>query len=460
MNKTNLTIYNRSLYLLICLGWLTAISCKKFVEITPPAQQVTTAQLFSDSATAMGVLNGVYMQMSNLGDFSFGMTENMGLYADELDITTGDLQMGQFYQSDVLYDNYTVGGTWSDAYQYIYASNLCIERAAQSSIFSSAAKDLLMGESKFLRALSYYYLVRLFGDIPLVLSSDYRVSASIGRTAQAQVLTQIVSDLQDAENLLSSDYPGTEPVWANKWAAAALLARVYLYQKDWPNAEKEASNVIGSGKYALQTNLNNVFLKDNEEAIWQLMPTDGSAMYEGFYFIPGDAVTLPNYPMTISILNAFEPGDQRRQAWVDSTIIGGQAYYYPYKYKTTGSTPSTEYYTLLRLGEQYLIRSEAGAEQGKLASAAQDLNMIRSRAGLPPATASDQASLLQAIYHERQVELFAENGQRWFDLQRTGMADSVLKVLKPQTWKKTAVLLPIPVNELKSNPLLTQNEGY
>jgi hypothetical protein len=436
------------------------ISCKKFVAISPPADQSSAATLFSDSSTAIGALMGVYISIVGDGTLTYQASIDLGLYADELSLTTSNLNLQQASQSALLPDNSTMGYFWSSPYKFIYLANICIENGTGSSPLSDATKAQLTGESKFLRAFCYFQLVRLYGDVPLVLTTDYQSNASMPRAPQAQVTAQIISDLKDAKSLLGNDYPGTESVRANKWAASALLARVYLYQKDWADAESEANGVIQSGMYTLETDLHNVFVKDNGEAILQLMPRDGYPMYEGQSFIPGSPGTRPSYPLTTNLLNAFEPNDGRRQVWVDSTIVGGQAYYYPYKYKTTSVIPATEYYTILRLSEQYLIRAEAGAEQKELETAAQDLNKIRARAGLPPTTAGDQASLIQAIYKERQVELFAEDGQRWFDLQRTGTADSVLKPLKPQTWKSTAVLFPIPLTEIQTNPFLTQNLGY
>jgi len=106
-----------------------------------------------------------------------------------------------------------------------------------------------------------------------------------------------------------------------------------------------------------------------------------------------------------------------------------------------------------------LIRAEAEAWQNQLTAAATDLNTVRGRAGLMPTTATDQAGLLAAIAHERQVEFFTEWGQRWFDLKRTGAINATLGSLKP-TWTADASLLPIPLNEIEADPNLTQNPGY
>jgi hypothetical protein len=114
----------------------------------------------------------------------------------------------------------------------------------------------------------------------------------------------------------------------------------------------------------------------------------------------------------------------------------------------------------LRLAEQYLIRGEARAHQNNVQGAQEDLNIIRSRAGLGATTANDESSLLAVIETERQVELFAEWGHRWFDLKRTGRADAVLSLEKAPNWQSTDRLYPIPFEEIKINPSLTQNPGY
>jgi hypothetical protein len=162
-------------------------------------------------------------------------------------------------------------------------------------------------------------------------------------------------------------------------------------------------------------------------------------------------------------LQAFEPGDLRRSEWVDSIIVGSNTYYYPFKYKIKSGSTLTEYSMVLRLGEQWLIRAEARAQQGDSAGARSDLDMIRSRAGLAPTTATTRSDLLTAILHERQVELFTEWGHRWFDLKRTGNVDAVMQVvtqLKGGNWDTNSQLFPIPRSEITVNQNLTQNPSY
>lgn len=136
----------------------------------------------------------------------------------------------------------------------------------------------------------------------------------------------------------------------------------------------------------------------------------------------------------------------------------GADYYYPFKYKQ--KRPSkTEEYSIIRLAEVYLIRAEANAKSNHLLEALSDLNTIRIRAGLPEITTQSQEEVLLAIEKERQVELFCEWGNRWFDLIRTGRAAIVLSAGKPN-WNSSAVRYPIPQSEIDANRSLTQNDGY
>ena len=153
-----------------------------------------------------------------------------------------------------------------------------------------------------------------------------------------------------------------------------------------------------------------------------------------------------------------------------SGTLPARTFYFPYKYKAF--TPNIEGMVVFRLAELYLIRAEARAQQGMLTgnnSAVADLNTIRARAAgttvgvLPPIAVTSKEDILAAIAHERQVELFTEWGNRWFDLKRTGMADVVMSVVAPQkgaTWNTDWQLLPIPQNEIIANPKLEQNNGY
>jgi hypothetical protein len=178
------------------------------------------------------------------------------------------------------------------------------------------------------------------------------------------------------------------------------------------------------------------------------------------YFVPGYPGANLNYLLTTPLLNAFEAGDQRLQNWVGSKVVNGNTLYYPYKYKNvSASTTPTEDQMVLRLGELYLIRAEAAAHLNKLTQALADIDTIRTRAGLGASTATSQTAILNAVMHERQVELFCEWGNRWFDLKRTGTAAAVLGAEKTG-FTANAALYPVPQSQILVDNLLTQNPGY
>ncbi len=162
-------------------------------------------------------------------------------------------------------------------------------------------------------------------------------------------------------------------------------------------------------------------------------------------------------------MNAFEAGDLRRKNWVDSSVVDGNVYYFPFKYKVNYNPTILEDIMVLRISEQYLIRAEARAHKNlELTGAVNDLNIVRQRAGLPALSDNlSQDEILAATMKERRVELFTEWGNRWLDLKRSNMADSVLSAEKGQSWQSTDTLYPIPFNEIQTNVYLKhKNPGY
>lgn len=482
--------------LLLCF-LLVQSSCKKWLEVPVPELTTSIAGVYTTDATAASVLTGIYANMSNLNstDFIYGpgstlttMSVFPSLSADELTLYTYytvDYNSYNQYYTNALVSTYGPSGRfasveyWNLLYPIIFTCNSAIEGLNSSSGLTPAVKQQLLGEAKFMRAFCYFYLVNLYGPVPLATSTDWKVNAALPRAPIAQVNQQIVADLKDAENLLSENYLNGDALTTasrgryrpTKWAAAALLAREYLYTKDWTNAEAQSSIVIGNTVFGLDdaTSPYGTFSAFGVEPIWQLQTvntTPYSNTGEGSYF------NLPSYGpnstnnvyLSNALVNSFEPGDLRKTGWVDSVTVGTTTYYFPYKYKLTGNAPySLEAEVMLRLGEQYLIRAEARAELGNIAGAQADINMIRTRAGLPNTTAADQPSLLSAVMQERRVELFTEWGHRWLDLKRTGTVDAVMSVaapLKGGTWNTDWQWYPIPATELTAAPQLKQNAGY
>jgi hypothetical protein len=447
---------------LLLIVLFTLISCKKFVQVDTPVGQVVSRAVFADDKTALATLNGLYSKMvaSNNMLFNGATTIYTGLSSDELSFPGTTTNQLEIFQNSISSTNSLIANNlWNLAYDHIYHANAILEGLSSSNSVSDSLKTQISSEARFVRALCYFYLSNLFGDIPLINSTSYATNASKPRTPVAQVNSQIVEDLQYARDHLTQSYPVNGRWRPNKWAATSVLSRVYLYMKNWSQAESLASEVINIGTYSLVSNLNNVFLAGSTEAIWQLLPVNPSFnTYEGFNFIPSSATVRPPYLVTASLLNAFEPGDARKTSWLKSNLVSGTTYYYPYKYKVRLNSTITEHYMFVRLAELYLIRAEARTMQSNFNSAQSDLNKIRNRAGLANSNANGQSSLLQAIEQERRVEFMFEWGHRWFDLKRTNRANAILGN-KPG-WQSTDLLYPIPYSELQLNPFLNQNPGY
>jgi len=433
-------------------------SCKKFVDIPNPPDKIISAEVFTDDAKASSAVTGIYGSLINGSTgFANGLsTVFAGLSSSELNRFNPSVNEQEFLESQLSPSNSTVQTFWTNAYQHIYYTNACLEGLQQSNGVSVSVRKQLMAECRFVRAFCYFYLVNLFGDIPLVLSTDYHLNSVLPRTPTPDIYRQVIADLKEAKDALPVSYITTEKVRPNKWAAASLLARVYLYQRDWQKAEAEADEVINSGLYSPLPSLQAVFLKNSKEAIWQLLPKNGFVP-EVTQIIP--MASTPRVILPSSVMQSFVSGDQRRTRWVDSITYQAVRYYYPGKYKATTASNS-EYYMVLRLAEQYLIRAEARIYLNNLIGTISDINIIRSRAGLPGLSASlTQPELITALENERKTELFAEWGHRWLDLKRTDRATAVLGPVRPG-WQPTDVLYPIPLNEILTNPALTQNAGY
>ncbi len=446
------------------------VSCESFVEVAPPRTQYVSSSAYADDPSAVSAIRGIYNDMVFGGGFASGQPTGLTMLAS---LSSDDMKSyasthDEFYTNTIIPTNTMVlNNVWGGSYKTIYYCNAALEGLSTASSVSPATRQQLQGEAKFLRAFTYFYLVNLFGDVPLIMTTDYKANAICARLPKAQVLQQIVVDLSDAQGLLAKDYQFTagERVRATSWAATSMLARVSAYTADWAQAESYSTQVINNTSlYKIVTDLNSVFLKNSTEAIWQLMPVSPTAnTYEGAAFVPASATSLPTYAaMTDQLVNSFQSGDRRKTNWTGTQTVSGVTFSYPFKYKVFRSgQPVTEYSMVIRLAEMYLIRAEARAMQNRFVEAAADINVIRSRAGLSNLAApSTLASAMSAIEQERRSELFSEWGHRWLDLKRWNRATQVLGPVKP-LWNPNAALYPVPQLELATNTnLQPQNPGY
>lgn len=451
------------IYVIFSIFAIGTIGCESFVEVDPPKNSVVSETVFEDSATVESALANIYVKMRQQGLVSgnFSLSISMGIYADELDYfgTTPDIL--KLYGHNVLASDGKVLVWWNHAYNLIYAANDIIEGVGNSPLLNDEDKNWFIGQALFVRAYIHSLLVSLYGDVPYITTTDYTKNNSASRLPVNEVYQKMIDDLNNASSLLLGIETGGNHILPSQEAVNALLARLYLYSENWAMAETMSTKLIDN--FQLEA-IDNVFLKGSSETIWQLELGDNPVnTYDALQLIIS-AIPTQGVALTDDLITAFETGDLRYTSWTESITSsdGLTILNYAHKYKATHNTTtiSEEYPIIFRLGEQYLIRAEARIHLGNIIGAEEDINTIRNRAGLGNTMANDKTTLLEAILHERRIELFTEQGHRWFDLKRTEKASEVLSLLKAG-WRNTDLLLPIPESELGLNSnLLPQNSGY
>ena len=457
--------------------WL-CIACESYVEIEPPTNKMVTETVFSNEETAIAAVTGIFNELFN-SDFSNGYTNSItvlaGMSPDTFKTTDiNDDRYGPFQKNEISPsespDSSSNLSLWSSAYNVIYMCNSVLEGLNGNIHISEDTSKILEGKVLFVRAFTYFYLVNLYGDVPMILGTDYRQNANAKRQPKEKVWDQMTTDLDTALRLLNgySEYKDDERTDVNLFVVQALRARVYLYDKDWRQAETTSTNIIEkSSLFQILNDPNQISVMNNKEAIWQISPLGGlgggiyfTYTYEGYYLSRG--INSSQIKLSEDFINSFQENDKRLSNWIGYN--DERNFFYPYKYKDGKSWQNvSEYSMVLRLAEQYLIRAEARAMQGNLQKAIADVDVIRHRAGLDLISDSNptvgQEELLKIIMEERKKELFSEWGHRWFDLKRTGKAKEILSHLKP-LWEPTDIYYPIPNEERAKNPNLSQNDGY
>jgi starch-binding outer membrane protein, SusD/RagB family len=476
---------------IVILCMTISISCKKMIEVDGPPTSINEENVFKNDATAIALITGVYINMSNDNiDFLNGtsrITFYPALSADELSVSSNSIsdEVIGFYQNNIKSDQISIN-FYEKSYKAIYTVNAALDGLTKSASITQAVKNQLLGEAYFIRAFYYFNLTNMFGGVPLIVNTDYSQTLSLSKASVSDVYAQIRADLMTAQGLLNPEYltgsllqNTTERVRPNKFTATALLARLYLYMKEYANAEVEATKVIDHKVFYDTIPLSEMFQKNSKETIWAIQPVGIDANRntgEGMlWLIPEtgfDGTRL--YYLDKEFLKVFETGDLRRKIWIDSILLQGTYYKFSAKYKVGQvNTPTVEYPIILRLAEQYLIRAEARIQQDKVAEGIADLNVLRMRSTDAAAPIDQQLKRLQTsiskdaaityVLHERQVELFTEWGHRWLDLRRSGTIDAVMAaaaVRKGGIWNSNKALYPFPFTQLQSNSNLVQNPGY
>jgi len=466
----------------------SAFSCKDFLALTPD-YQISDQTFYKSQNDFETALTGVYATFRGLFSTSpvLYMTE---LTTDNTEIqwsspSTDEMQMDQ---NAVTSTNGFVQSVGSNCLYTISRSNAILNRIDAVN-FDQTAKNRIKGEAKFLRAYAYFYLVRLYGNVPIItqtFSSPAQVSsADLALKPAADVYKAILADLTEAETLLPATL-NTDKTRASAATVKALLGKVYLTQKNYDLAATKLKEVIDAKSYSLVPNYQTLFTNGNNnlaESIFEIQYVSGRSMGNNYSAIFTPAITSMaiftnnlqgsgRITPTLDLFRAYEASDARKAVSVNDsvTLIGGRKSYSRYglkfvDFRAIDLSDGSVTFIPLRYADVVLMYAEVLNEQGKTADALPYINLVRTRAKLPNLASSSQADVRLALEKERQVEFLYE-GHRWFDLVRTGRAQAVMNAhyanLKLSfKLDDFELIFPIPQNEVDLNPtVVKQNPGY
>lgn len=464
---------------LLMLVLVMASSCQKsFIEDVTSPDRIPVDNYYTSQANFNAALTGIYGTLRARYDNFWNLAE---LPSDNTTQVLGNVNEETFSWNT---SETIVQTTWLGYYATIAASNIFLEKIKDFQM-DDKLKARWIAEARFIRGMMYFDLVRIYGGVPLVLKSLTDEEAySYLRESDVNVYKQIEKDLSDAAIDLPVKYTANNDIGrATKGAALGMLAKVYLTQKKYGDVVAVLKDVITPNatgiSYSLLNNYADIFSTANEnnaEILFSVQYTkgianEGSNFTRNFY--PANSTILTSLTGiglnqgTPNLFNAFEAGDQRKAATIKDFVSGKTTSYYTLKYidQPLAQNQGESNWIVLRYSDVLLMQAEALNELDD-PTAIDYLNQVRRRAVLGNKSFSNKENLRLDIEKERRVELCFE-GQRWFDLIRTGRMVTVVKAqltADKMTYASnvtaTRALFPIPFRERTLNTNLTQNDGY
>ena len=476
-------------HIIISLIALLGSGCEKQLELAPKGVQ-NYDNYYQSEDDAIAAVNAVYdvLGFVNMYNSSLWLVQDIGSDDCFVNEKLDDPNLRQIDQYDVQSTNIYLTGIWQESYEGIHRANVAIQKIPDIKMDENL-KARLVGESKFLRALFYFNLVRLFGDVPLVeVPKPNLQDYLLPRTSAEDVYTSvIIPGFTDASKTLPASYNATDKGRATKGAALGMLADVYLTRQQWDLAAQNAKAVMDLGVYGLWDDYADNFKVANyngKESVFEVQfygevsSENSRIVISGlpsiFAFPAGVEIMLP----TQDLLNTFEEGDYRKDVtFFDSYDYFGHNTFYPHIWKhwdqaafppkETGRTGAN--FQVMRYAQVLLMYAEAlnEANSGPTPEAYAAVNQVRARARhgnpdvLPDLAGLSQDEFRAAVLREKRCETVNE-GQRWFDLVRTGRLVERVKAAKgakssPESFN---MLFPVPQHERDIDPKLTQNNGY
>ncbi|WP_183572948.1 RagB/SusD family nutrient uptake outer membrane protein [Mucilaginibacter sp. X5P1] len=452
----------------IAASLLIMSSCAKLNQISPTAVQAS--QLFKDSTGLSSAVTGMYSTLEVQDYYGANYPMMCDLNSDN-GVAGGynNTSLNEFGAYSVTSSNIFIQDTYVAIYKTIAAANAIIAGESTVKGASQAYLDAVKGQALTLRAMGHFDLLRAFGyhwdltssyGIPVVTTVQTSTSV-VPRSTVAATYTAIINDLLQAATLLKTN-TDRNPNYVNPAIVNALLARVYLYKKDYSDAAKYATLVINDGAFSLldKNNFTEIYTsKNSKESVFEL-PFDQQNQSEynaTTYARPDAASTEVLFLLNPDLQSFFESrsGDLRYNL-VDTTNPNG--YLRTLKYSSDIKQKDNSAY-VIRIAEMYMIRAEALGRTKGLA----DMNLIRTNRGLTALTAADvpdNDTYAQAVADEDRAE-FNFEGHRYFDLARLGQVVNVLQPLTSTTITSANSCFPIPLREISAtNGVVIQNPGY
>jgi hypothetical protein len=451
-------------------------SCSDNLDIVPITQK-SADNFYSSETEIESAITGIYAILQNGGLYGLdiiGVGEVPGEDSFE-EIAANDA--GRFGQLDDFSTNAAndlVSNIWRQSYRGIQRANVVLNRIDPIEYAKPQTKLQRIGEVKFIRALLYFNLVRLYGDVPLVLEETTNPSSFFGkgRSASKDIYSQIEKDLNDAIQNLDAVKVYGRPA---KGAALALLADVQMNQGNYQGAVANLGTVVNSNTYKLMPATDKIFGVANEKNAEVLFEVIFQAGLDGnregspaaTQFRPSGVTGNAkghNLPFT-AFVNKYEATDSRKKDYVGVNTAKNPFYFSTkYEVSTTGVNDSGTDYYVIRYADVLLKYAEALNETGMTVEAVKYLNAVRNRAGLQNSGATSKSEVASAIELERRFEFIGE-GHRWFDLKRTGKAVETMNKWFADNGKNVVInqdklILPIPQSQIDTDPAILQNKGY
>lgn len=461
---------NRIIKLAVAVGFVLCFSsCTKELLDKKPVSSLPAEGFYENMSDARAGVFGIYnaaqsVFRTNFAYWGEGRADNVKTThsGDELNLAQNNLNES------------LSSANWTQLYTLISRANYAIKFIPEiGKGENDGGKGQLIGQARALRALAYFYLVRVWGDVPLILEPYLSINQEIfvEKTNRETVLDQIEEDLQyAAKNCVDRFGNNNDRVMITQGAANALLTQVYMWRHKYQEAAEVSKLVVSNSLYSLVSSMEDwskIFTNGySNESIFEIGYEEGQATnsLRVLYAIGSDAIYTPSEKFKMS----FETGDQRIPYTYDTSVAQPKAIW---KFLGKGisdedASPSDQNIVLIRLAGIMLLRAEALTHLGgsdNINEAISLLNRVRQRAGLPAFANEGEAdaaygSLESAILHERSIELGFE-GHRWFDLVRTGSAIATMGPINGLNNEKNLVW-PISRDALDRNPRLEQNEFY